>query len=286
MLFSFVVPVFNAKTFIRKCLDSILAQSFKDFEIVIIDDGSTDGTSEILDEYAAKNNWINVYHFANAGVSIARRRGIILANGEYIIFVDSDDTVNPDLLKNLSKAIIDYDHPDLLRIQANLVNDSPSKDSERYNFKSNIGVPMSGIEAMKMWSVPNKKYAVYWLFAFKVTIFSKVLFVTSLRCYEDVALIPVLVSAAEKVVVIDYVGYNYTCNNESSLTNIRSLEAEISRANDFYSAFLYAIENFTKLDNVTSLDIAFFVADFTRRLRGKYDSLPEELKPLFDHWFK
>ena len=97
MLFSFVVPVFNAKTFIRKCLDSILAQSFKDFEIVIIDDGSTDGTSEILDEYAAKNNWINVYHFANAGVSIARRRGITLANGEYIIFVDSDDTVNPDL---------------------------------------------------------------------------------------------------------------------------------------------------------------------------------------------
>lgn len=286
MLFSLVVPTFNSKAFIRRCLDSILVQSFKDFEIVVIDDGSTDGTSEILDEYATKSNLISVYHFANAGVSAARRRGITLSNGEYIIFVDSDDTVNPDLLQKLADAIFNYGYPDILRIQANLINDTPGKDSGRYNFKSCVEVPLSGIEAMKMWSVPNKKYAVYWLFAFKASIFSKVLFVTSLRCYEDLALIPVLVSAAEKVVVLDYVGYNYTCNNVSSLTNTCSLEAEINRANDFYEAFLYAIENFSKLDNVTSSDLAFFIADFNRRLRGKFDSLPEELKPRFEHWFK
>lgn len=286
MLFSIVVPCFNSKVFIRNCLDSILAQTFTDFEVIVIDDGSTDGTSEILDNYAAKSNLIHVYHFANAGVSASRRRGVTLANGEYVIFVDSDDTINPDLLITLSDAIANYDFPDIIRIQANLVNDSAHKDHDRYNFKSCTGKVTTGVEALKLWSEPGKKYAVYWLFAFKSSIFSKVLFVTTLRCYEDLALIPILVATSNKVVVLDYVGYNYTCNNSSSLTNICSIEAEESRAIDFYEAYLYAIENFTKLDNVTRLDIAFFVSDFTRRLLGKFDSLPDELKHKFQHWFK
>lgn len=286
MLFSIIIPCFNSKDFLRKCLDSILSQSFSDFEIIAIDDGSTDGTSKILDEYNSKYPFIHVYHFSNSGVSISRKRGITLATGEYIIFVDSDDTIAPNLLSNLQNAIITYEKPDLIRYQSNLINDIAYKDHERYNFTTNMESPCTGLEALKMWSISGKKYAVYWLFAFKSNIFSKVLFVTTLRCYEDVALIPVLIAASDKVITIDYVGYNYTCNNSTSLTNTRSIEAEISRAKDFYNAYLYAIENFAKLKNVSSIDIAFFIADYTRRLKGKYDSLPDSLKPSFQHWFK
>lgn len=286
MLFSIIVPCYNNKNFIRQCLNSILFQSFSDFEVIAIDDGSTDGTSEILDEYASQYPFVHVYHFSNAGVAISRQRGITFSTGTYIIFVDSDDTILPNLLDNLHKAIITHDSPDLIRYQSNLINDAPHKDHQRYNFTTNIEKPCSGLDALRMWSCPGKKYAVYWLFAFKATIFSKVLFVTTLKCYEDVALVPILVASSEKVVTIDYVGYNYTCNNSNSLTNTCSYEAELNRANDFYEAYLYAVKNFAKLTNVSELDITFFVKDYKRRLNGKYNSLPESLKPNFQHWFK
>ena len=85
MMFSVIVPCYNAKEFIRKCINSILRQSYRDFEIILIDDGSTDGTSEILDEYACMYDYVHVYHFPNAGVSYSRRRGITLATGNYLI---------------------------------------------------------------------------------------------------------------------------------------------------------------------------------------------------------
>lgn len=277
-MFSAIVPCFNAENSIRTCINSILAQTYKNFEIIIIDDGSTDNTPQILDDYSAKYSCIKVYHFPNAGVSYSRRRGITLATGDYLIFIDSDDTINQNLLQELHSVIIKHDFPDIIRYQANLVNNDTHKDPQRYNFYNHLNYISTGINFLKLWSIPGKKYAVYWLFAFKKTIFSNVLFTVNLRCYEDVALIPVLIASSCKVVAIDYIGYNYTCNNLNSLTNIQSLNAERARALDFIEAYKYAIENFSKLSNVTNLDIAFFYADYTKRLRGKYESLPETLK--------
>lgn len=288
MLFSIIVPCFNCEDSIRRCLNSILSQSFSDFEIIAIDDGSTDGTSSILDEYDSKYEFIHTYHFSNSGVSISRKRGVTLASGKYIIFVDSDDSINPELLVNLYSTIIYQGDPDIIRYKVHLVDDEDYKDHERYNFSNSLpeGTSVSGIEALKDWSKPDKKYAVYWLFAFKATVFSNVLFVTNLRYYEDIALIPVLLAVSKSITTINYVGYNYTCNNAKSLTNTNSIEAETNRAKDFYKAYLYAVENFTKLANISGIDIAFFVEDYTIRLRKKFDSLPEELKPTFESWFK
>lgn len=277
-MFSVIVPCFNSKNSIRKCIDSILAQDYHDFEIIVIDDGSTDGTSMILDDYSSKYSCIKVYHFPNAGVSYSRRRGITLATGNYLIFVDSDDTINKDLLLELDSTIKKQSFPDIIRYQSNLVNDDKHKNHQRYNFNSDLNTISTGMGSLKQWSITGKKYAVYWLFAFKKTVFSNVLFTVNLRCYEDVALIPVLIASSNKVVTIDYVGYNYTCNNLNSLTNIQSVDAERSRALDFVQAYKYAIENFSKLRNVSSLDIAFFYADYAKRLRGKFDSLPTTLK--------
>lgn len=278
MMFSVIVPCFNSRAYVRNCIESILAQDYRNFEIILIDDGSTDGTAEILDDYAARYSCIQVYHFENAGVSYSRRRGITLATGNYLVFVDSDDTINPHLLYELSLAIGQHHFPDIIRYQANLVGDAKHKDHQRYNFDANLNVSQTGLDVLRQWSAPGKKYAVYWLFAFKRNVFANVLFTVDLRCYEDVALIPVLVAASKNVVTISCVGYNYTCNNLNSLTNTRSLDAERQRAFDFIYAYKYAIENFSKLDNVSALDIAFFCEDYTKRLRGKYDSLPEELK--------
>lgn len=93
MLFSIIVPTFNAENSIRRCLDSILSQSFLDFEIIVINGGSTDNTGKILNEYANIHSCIKVFNFANSGV------GISLAQGQYLIFVDSDDSINSNLLQ-------------------------------------------------------------------------------------------------------------------------------------------------------------------------------------------
>ena len=276
--FSIVIPAYNAEKSIRKCLDSILAQTFSDFEIVVINDGSKDSTLAILREYLKKTRKLRVYSFENSGVSITRQRGINLSNGEYIILVDSDDTINPDLLEKLYIAICEHNNPDIIRYQAKLLNDCNFKDHDRYNFFDDSKAVLSGLDALKEWSIPGKKYAVYWLFAFKRSTFSNVLFFPNLKCHEDLALIPLLVAASNIVVTLSYIGYNYTCNNPGSITNTKSKEAERSRAKDFVKAYKYATQNFARLFTVSPLDYEFFVSDFNRRLLDKYNSLSEELK--------
>ena len=225
MMFSFVVPAYNAERSIRSCLDSILVQTFSDFEIVVINDGSTDSTLEILKEYLKKEKKLHVYSFKNSGVSITRQRGINLSNGEYIILVDSDDTVNPNLLEKLYTVICEHNNPDIIRYQAKLLNDCDYKDHDRYNFFDDSKAVLSGLDALKEWSIPGKKYAVYWLFAFRRTVFSNVLFFPDLKCHEDIALIPLLVAASKSIVTLSYIGYNYTCNNPGSITNTKNKEA-------------------------------------------------------------
>ncbi|MGN0202626.1 MAG: glycosyltransferase family 2 protein, partial [Candidatus Cryptobacteroides sp.] len=91
---SVIVPVYNAESTIRRCVDSILAQTFTDFECLLIDDGSKDRSGEICDEYAAKDSRVRVFHKENGGVSSARNVGLDNAKGEWVTFVDSDDWID------------------------------------------------------------------------------------------------------------------------------------------------------------------------------------------------
>jgi glycosyltransferase involved in cell wall biosynthesis len=285
MLFSIIVPTYNSVGTIRNCINSILAQTFTNFEVILINDGSTDNTLEILEEYAKEDSRIKIYSFENAGVSVSRQRGIEHANGRYFIFVDSDDSINPELLANLSIAINKYPATDLIRYQAYLLDDAPNKNHERYNFYDSVNVPLSGMDALKLWSKPGIKYAVYWAFAFGRNLFSHLSFPTNLRCYEDVALIPLLVASAKQVITIDYVGYNYTFNNQLSLTHTKNYDAEKRRVQDFHAACEYAVENFKLLNNVTDEDVAFFEKDYQRRLGGKYDSSSNKVKEELAHLY-
>ena len=99
--FSIIVPVYNVENELSKCIDSILGQSVEDFELILVDDGSTDRSREICDDYGKKDRRIKVIHKSNRGVSSARNSGLDIANGEYIVFVDSDDYVTEDYLEKL-----------------------------------------------------------------------------------------------------------------------------------------------------------------------------------------
>ena len=101
---SIIIPVYNSETYINRCIDSVLSQSFKDFEIVAVNDGSTDNSLSLLQEYAKMPNFVLVTQ-QNSGPAIARNTGINVSSGEYIMFIDSDDFIETDYVKNYVSAI-------------------------------------------------------------------------------------------------------------------------------------------------------------------------------------
>ena len=98
---SVIVPVYNTEKYLHRCVDSILAQTFTDFELLLIDDGSTDSSGAICDESAQKDSRVRVFHKENGGVSSARNLGLDKAKGKWVTFVDSDDWIKESFLNKL-----------------------------------------------------------------------------------------------------------------------------------------------------------------------------------------
>lgn len=102
---SVIVPVYNTEKYLRECIDSILAQTFTDFELILVDDGSTDGSGTICDEYAKQDERIQVIHQENGGVTRARKNGAAVSKGDYVTYVDSDDWIDLDSYCNMMSHI-------------------------------------------------------------------------------------------------------------------------------------------------------------------------------------
>ena len=105
MLFSIIIPAYNAEAYLSRCLDSIFSQEFDDYEVIVINDGSTDNTANILSEYSSKHPNLQVLTQSNQGMATARNRGLEVAQGDYVLFVDSDDQITEGALKTLSNQL-------------------------------------------------------------------------------------------------------------------------------------------------------------------------------------
>ncbi len=108
-MISVIVPIYNSEKYLKKCIESIVNQTYKDLEIILVDDGSADNSGNICDEYANKDKRIKVVHQENKGQATARNEGLMIAEGEYIAFVDSDDYIAPDMYELLYRMIKDHD---------------------------------------------------------------------------------------------------------------------------------------------------------------------------------
>jgi len=114
ILFSIIIPIYKVEKYLNEAIDSVLMQTFKDYELILVDDGSPDKCGEICDEYSQRYSFIRTFHKQNGGLSDARNYGLQYANGEYIIFLDSDDKyATEDFLKNVSKEIENH-KPDMV----------------------------------------------------------------------------------------------------------------------------------------------------------------------------
>lgn len=220
-MFTLIVTVFNKEKTLKRCLDSILNSSFKDFEILIIDDGSTDGSQKIIAQYLEKLKKITVYNQPNRGVGFTKKLGIQLASGKYIIFVDADDTIEPNLLFILNKEIENH-NPDIVKFNIDEINSS--KNKKRYITRDKIF--KNGKEALFEWSDINIRYGLFPMYCIKKSLLKKSLpFFLELDYYEDVANIPKIIYFANKIVALDYIGYNYYRTNTKLTRNQKIMKS-------------------------------------------------------------
>lgn len=113
MMITIIVPIYKVEKYIRQCVDSIIAQTYKDIEIILVDDGSPDNCPGICDEYAKKDSRVKVVHKANGGLMSARQAGLKASTGDYVGFVDGDDWIEPDMYKLFAQSIEKY-HADMV----------------------------------------------------------------------------------------------------------------------------------------------------------------------------
>lgn len=130
-LFSIIVPVYNTKTYLERCVKSILNQNYDGFELILVDDGSSDGSADICDEYAKSDKRVRVIHKKNGGVSSARNCGLKMATGDYVWFVDSDDYIQQDALLILHEVVM-RDKKDLYVFNTHKENETFEGDLDTF----------------------------------------------------------------------------------------------------------------------------------------------------------
>ena len=238
--FSIIVPVYNVEKYIGKCLDSIMNQTNKDFEVIVVNDGTKDHSMEIVKNYDVK-----VINQKNQGLSAARNRGVKEATGEYLLFIDSDDYIEKDLLKELAKSL--KNNPDIVRFQIQEVyEDGKIKKYEEIPFENKNGEEAFS-EITKYHFVENA-----WAYLYKKTYYEENKFkFKEGTIHEDFGIVPLIIIKASIVNSISYIGYNYL-QRTGSIMSQNNYEKIVKKVDDFYNHYLFLIKeiNQTELNSV------------------------------------
>ena len=233
--FSIIVPVYNVENYIKKCLDSIFNQSYKDFEVIVVNDGTKDNSMDIVKKYD-----VTIINQKNQGLSEARNAGVKKAIGDYLIFVDSDDYIENDLLKNINKSL--DNNPEVVRYQAkDIIEDKVIE----YNEKEFSG--LDGSEAFKQITTYHYVEPA-WLYAVKREYYLKNKFSFKKGAYhEDFGLTPLIVFKSSKVNSINYCGYCYVQRSGSIMTS-KNYDKTLKKVDDMYNHYKYLSEEVKKID--------------------------------------
>lgn len=213
-LISIIVPVYNTEKYLRQCLDSLVNQTYRDLEIILVDDGSTDSSCSICKEYAGRYPFINVIEQKNGGAAKARNTGLSVSHGQFIMFVDSDDYVTPEICQQLYDTLcrtnaecvacgftaVDEDGNRLFGRQAQKESILSGKDVLRKVYAGeevgfNPAGPCGRLFRVSMWGKNRFAEGLY---------------------YEDLEIMPRLYYGCEKIAVMPYIGYLYVIHEGSA----------------------------------------------------------------------
>lgn len=204
MKISVIIPVYNCEKYLADCLDSVLNQTYQNFEIILVDDGSTDASGKICDQYAAEHERIRVVHQENHGVSHARNVGLSLITGDAVSFIDSDDTLELDMYELLVRVMKEHDadishcgYKHIVRDEVRLVH-----DTKRI-------VCQNTLEALEYFVSGRLFGGGLWTKLFRSSLISDMKFREDLKINEDVLFNFEAFSKSRKTVFADYALYNY-----------------------------------------------------------------------------
>ena len=212
---SVIVPIYNVEKYVRRCLDSLVNQTLREIEIICIDDGSTDSSGTVADEYKNEEGWplIRVIHTQNRGLSAARNRGIDEARAEWIMFVDSDDWVEPRFCEIPYETAIEND-ADLV-----IFEEDRWKNGRKLKNKKSKSIPTGHVDELTTYDYGS---VVAWNKHYNRVLFDTVRYPEG-RVYEDYATTHKLVHEAKKIILVKDCLYHYTLR-KGSISHIRSIK--------------------------------------------------------------
>lgn len=244
---SIIIPVYKAEGYLHRCIDSILAQSFTDFELLLVDDGSPDGSGKICDEYAAKDPRVKVLHKQNGGVSSARQTGIENAAGEYTIHADTDDWIEPTMLEELYKKAAE-ENADM--VMCDYFFDETKKRSIYIAQKPNCLESDNILREL----LGQKLHGALWNKLIKRKLYTKfnISFPKDIIRWEDLYVVSrILASAPIKVAYLNKAFYHYDqYTNANSIVRKTTMKGLMSQ--------IYFIDSFSRILDTEQYDECFY----------------------------
>lgn len=297
VLISVIVPVYKVEKYLDRCVESIIAQSYNALEIILVDDGSPDCCGQKCDLWAVKDSRIKVLHKANGGLSDARNAGIRAAAGEYIIFVDSDDYIAPEMIARLYQAAVHAKAPmaicdvcciDDAGVPAGKSEDSPLRDE----------ILTAEQILPRFYQEKGLFYIVAWNKLYHRSLLDDETFPVG-KWHEDEFVAAQLIWRAERVACIEYPGYYYVTQREGSIMNIRNdirhldaLEALLIRYRFYQEIGQTALLRETRARVLTALECYYWNNPGTdavyhskmEQFRSAYESLSGLSKKEWLRW--
>lgn len=228
-LFSIIIPIYNSEKYLHRCLDSILAQTFTEYEVILIDDGSKDSSSVICNEYTQKYSRFKTYHLQNGGPSRARNTGLAKSRGGYLLFVDSDDWLESDALKIYADTIVKY-NPEIIKSGYEVDYVNGHKVIHRCNKET-----LLNDKTQIFINTEDAGYAGFlWDTLFSRNIIGSTRFDEGLKWLEDHLFSFKLFASCKTLVMLPTITYHYMINGDNSLSNVKDAQMVYDAAKQEY----------------------------------------------------
>ncbi|SHH68410.1 glycosyltransferase family 2 protein [Clostridium grantii] len=210
---SIIVPIYKVEAYLQKCIDSILVQTFNDFELILVDDGSPDKCGRICDEYVKKDKRIKVIHKLNGGLSSARNAGIDIAQGKYIGFVDSDDYIHTRMYEVLYNSAVEY-LSDIIMCDYSKVSEGQVKELINFNTNSKIEHFTNTQALEQLFTKNGVGFVVAWNKLYRKELFKNLRFAEG-RIHEDEFIAHKILYKSTKITYVSIYLYYYLQRNNS-----------------------------------------------------------------------
>lgn len=279
MKFTFIVPVYNGEKYIRRCLDSLINQKYKAYEIIIINDGSKDNSLQILKEYQKKHSkYIKIINQENKGLSISRNNGLNKATGDYILFIDIDDYIHEDTLTFLSN--------ELKKKKYDLIKFEWANDKEKLGTGNNIK-SLSGNDAIVYLINKKRVFEMAVLYAYNLKFLKEINFCfKENRFHEDFGIIPITILKSNSVLISNNILYYYDQNVSNSITNNNDYNKTLKKANDILKFYEEIKEETNKIQYKNIETIKIFKSFNANVVLSKYSKLKIKDKIIYKRKIK